>query len=168
MVQSWVVVKKICDEGQVQFVHAGGDIDGGNETAAVELCRLLQHEFCPLQQIRFLKPKHSRRRTVRERQDRVRTHHQRLHGDAGVLRRDLVEQMGVNLGISYVSLEIVAPPVNAGPLQVIVHPSEEYGLGRESHQVLELLTIGKKGRQARAVLEGYLIEQSDLKIGVNH
>jgi len=48
-----MVVEKIGDEGQIEFIDAVDDILRREEAAAVELGGLLQHNLCSRLQVRF-------------------------------------------------------------------------------------------------------------------
>ena len=87
--------------------------------------------------------------------------HQRFECDSSLFGRDLVYQVRVDLRVRDVRVEVVAAPADTRVLHVVIHPPEEYLLGRQSQQVLDSLAVLEESRQARAVLEGDLVEQAD-------
>jgi hypothetical protein len=137
-----VVVEQIGDKGQIEFVNAVDDVLGRDEASAAELGGLLQHDLGTRHEVRL---------------------HERLHRHAALLRRDRLEQVGVDLRVVDVALEVVAAAVGARALQVVVHPAQQDLLRAQLHQVFDLLAVGKQTRQTRAVLQRDLVEQSYLQ-----
>jgi len=94
-VQSGVIIEHISNEGQVELVNAIHNIAGRHESATAEFRGLLKHNLRAWHVIRL---------------------HQGLQSDSGGIRRDLLDEIGVDLRVRDVGLEIVAPPGDTGVL----------------------------------------------------
>ena len=135
-----MVVEEVGHEGEVELVHALRHVGRGDEAAAAELVRLLQHDLRPGQQVGL---------------------QQRVPVDPRVRGGDLVEEVGVGLAVLDVAGEVGDPVRRPGPLQLVVDPAEQDGLRAHLHQTLELLPALKQVRQARALLQADLVKQPD-------
>lgn len=140
LVQPRVIVEHVGDEGEIQLVYAVYHVARRHETSAAELGRLLQHNLGAGGVVGL---------------------HHSFESDASRVGRDLLDEVGVDLRVGDVRLEIVTPPHYTGVLQVMVHPSEEDRLGGEFEEVLDPLPVLQQGGQAWTVLEGDLVEQAD-------
>ena len=140
LVQSRVIVEHVGDEREVQLVYAVHHVARRYETSTAELGRLLQHNLGAGRVVRL---------------------HHCLESDASRVGRDLFDQVGVDLRVGDVRLEVVTPSHYAGVLQVMVHPSEEDRLGREFQEILDSLPVLQQGGEAWTILEGDLVEQAD-------
>lgn len=67
---------------------------------------------------------------------------ERVERDAGIVGRDLPQQVRVDLGVGHVLLEVGAAARDAGRLQLVVHPAQQDGLRRQRQQVLDALLEG--------------------------
>lgn len=56
---------------------------------------------------------------------------ERVEAHSRIIRRDLLEQVGVYLGVGHVLLEVGAAAGDASTLQLVVHPAQQDGFGRQ-------------------------------------
>ena len=71
-----------------------------------------------------------------------------------------MEEVGVGLAVLDVRGEVVDPVGDPGPLQLVVDPPEEDGLGAHLHEALQLLAALQEVGQAGALLQADLVEQT--------
>ena len=90
-------------------------------------------------------------------------YHERFFGHASFLRSNLVEQVAVDFRVLDVGREVVAPPVHTRPVQVVVDPSEQNGLWRQTNQVFDLLTFSQKVGESGTVFQSNLAEKTNLR-----
>jgi len=69
--------------------------------------------------------------------------------------------MRIDLGIDDVRLEVGASPRDASTLQMVVDPSQEDGLRRHLHQILETFVVKEKASQSWTAVQSDVAEQTD-------
>lgn len=115
------------------------DVTGRDEATAVDLGSLLQHDLRPVDVVRL---------------------HESFEADTSLLGGDLMDEVRVDFGVGDVGVEVVASSTNAGILEMMVHPTEQNLLWRESQEVLDAFAVLQQSRQAWTILEGDLIKET--------
>ena len=59
------------------------------------------------------------------------TYPQGVQSDSSIVGRDLLEQVGVDLGVGHVLLEVGAAARHSSALQLVVHPAQQDGFWRQ-------------------------------------
>lgn len=133
-------VEEIGNEGEIEFVISSGHISRRYEFATIELLSFIEHGT-----------------GTRD----VSLNCQRGQRDSASNRSDLVKKVSVDFRIDDVGSEVVKTALSAGSLQMVINPSHEDLLRRQSPQVVKGLPVAQKSEQSGAVLQVDLVEQSD-------